>query len=148
MQDNFKDWGWWWETFERFDSYKMCYSLVRLKANKSQPSVDRVSAECRQSIDRLVVVLRRLLTDTWVRRHLTDCLPTVHWYLNRVSVESGSTVNPDINWVLMEMSIDTQPRMPLVHMIQFHWSTQIEIIQKPILLKDSYLRNSAIDYKI
>lgn len=68
------------------ESYKMCYSFIRCRANKSQLSVGRVSAECRQSIDWLVVCLGDY-QPTWVSRYLVDCPPTVNRDVDRVSIE-------------------------------------------------------------
>ena len=89
-------------------------SLIRLKANKSQPNVDRVSAECRQSIDRLAVMLRRLSTDTSVGRHSTDCQPTVYRLSTEMSIECRSRCRSrcrsSIDRRSMEMSIESIDR--------------------------------------
>ena len=101
MQDDFKDWGRWWVTFEGLDSYKTYYSLVKLKANKSQPSVDRVLAKCRQSNDRLVVVLSRLSTNTRVGRNSSNCPLISQSSVGRVWIDCRSRY-----WLIIDGVVD------------------------------------------
>ena len=94
------------------NSYKTCNSLVRLKANKSQPNVDRVSAEYVSTIYRPTSghaqesIDRHHISRSTLDRLSTDCRPKCRSSVDRVSIDGRSRV-----------SIDTRSRMPLVHMI-------------------------------
>ena len=63
---------------------KMCYSFVRLKANKS-----------RQFIDRLVVVLTRLSTGIGVGGHSKECQPPCRSSVDRLSTIPRSSIDRD-----------------------------------------------------
>ena len=73
-----------------------------------QPSVSRVSAECRQRINRLSlgVALRRLSPDRWVGRHSTDycpllveCRPCIGRHVDRLSTEWWPICQPSVDRV-------------------------------------------------
>ena len=94
------------------ESYKMCYSFVRLKANESQPSVERESAKCRQSVDRLAVMLRKLLTD--MSRWTLDRLSTA------MSIDCGRSLDGVSIKMSIEMSIEGINRRSMVDAFSAH----------------------------